>query len=85
MGINPGDIISTLQVLGMIKYWKGQHVILKKEDLIDEYLAKSRSRPKHRQVKYNVKNVKICAVRLVMIYINRLMPNDILYRYIPEG
>ena len=53
MGINPGDIISTLQVLGMIKYWKGQHVILKKEDLIDEYLAKSRSRPKHRQVKYN--------------------------------
>ena len=50
MGINPGDIISTLQVLGMIKYWKGQHVILKKEDLIDEYLQKSRSRPKHRQV-----------------------------------
>ena len=50
MGINPGDIISTLQVLGMIKYWKGQHVILKKEDLIDEYLEKSRSRPKHRQV-----------------------------------
>ena len=82
MGINPGDIISTLQVLGMIKYWKGQHVILKKEDLIDEYLAKSRSRPKHRQVKYNVKNVKI---NVNMIYINRLMPNDILYRYIPEG
>ena len=52
MGINPGDIISTLQVLGMIKYWKGQHVILKKEDLIDEYLEKSRSRPKHRQVGY---------------------------------
>ena len=51
MGINPGDIISTLQVLGMIKYWKGQHVILKKEDLIDEYLEKSRSRPKHRQVR----------------------------------
>ena len=53
MGINPGDIISTLQVLGMIKYWKGQHVILKKEDLIDEYLEKSRSRPKHRQVTYS--------------------------------
>ena len=50
MGINPGDIISTLQFLGMIKYWKGQHVILKKEDLIAEYLEKSRSRPKHRQV-----------------------------------
>ena len=53
MGINRGDIISTLQVLGMIKYWKGQHVILKKEDLIDEYLEKSRSRPKHRQVTYS--------------------------------
>ena len=54
MGINPGDIISTLQVLGMIKYWKGQHVILKKEDLIDEYLQKSRSRPKHRQVIFEI-------------------------------
>ena len=30
-GINPSDIISTLQYLGMIKYWKGQHVILRRE------------------------------------------------------
>ena len=43
MGINSYDIVSTLQYLGMIKYWKGQHVILKKEDLIDEYLEKTRA------------------------------------------
>ena len=50
MGINPYDIVSTLQYLGMIKYWKGQHIILKKEDIIDTYLEKSRNRPKGRQI-----------------------------------
>lgn len=50
MGINSNDIISTLQYLGMIKYWKGQHVILKKEDLIDEYMEKLRSRPRGQQL-----------------------------------
>ena len=50
MGINPYDIVSTLQYLRMIKYWKGQHIILKKEDLIDTYLEKSRNRPKGRQI-----------------------------------
>ncbi len=50
MGINSYDIVSTLQYLGMIKYWKGQHVILKKEDLIEEYLRKTRNRPKGRQI-----------------------------------
>ena len=28
----------------MIKYWKGQHVILKREDLIDEYMTKARAK-----------------------------------------
>ncbi len=51
-GINSYDIVSTLQYLGMIKYWRGQHVILKKEDLIEEYLRKSRNRPKGRQQIY---------------------------------
>ena len=51
-GINSYDIVSTLQYLGMIKYWKGQHVILKKEDLIEEYMAKMRKRPKGRQQIY---------------------------------
>ena len=53
MGINSYDIISTLQSLEMIKYWKGKHVILKKEDLIDNYLAKVRNRPKGRQIYSN--------------------------------
>jgi histone acetyltransferase MYST2 len=50
MGINPNDIISTLQYMGMIKYWKGQHLILKREDLINDYLEKSRNRPKGREI-----------------------------------
>ena len=53
MGINSYDIVSTLQYLGMIKYWKGQHVILKKEDLIEEYMRKMRNRPKGRQIYAN--------------------------------
>merc|ERR1712179_519960 len=50
MGINAYDIVSTLQALGMIKYWKGKHVILKKEDLIEEYLGKQRNRPPGRKL-----------------------------------
>lgn len=30
MAINSYDIVSTLQALGMMKYWKGKHIILKK-------------------------------------------------------
>ena len=28
-GIHPNDIISTFQYIGLIKYWKGKHVLLK--------------------------------------------------------
>merc|ERR1712079_884732 len=49
MGINPYDIVSTLQSLGMIKYWKGQHIILRKEDMIGTYLEKTKNR-KGRQI-----------------------------------
>ncbi|EDV59214.1 histone acetyltransferase KAT7 [Drosophila erecta] len=31
------DIVSTLQALGMMKYWKGKHIVLKKQDVLDEY------------------------------------------------
>lgn len=44
-GINSADIISTLQYLGMLKYWKGSHIILKREDLLKEYEEKMNSRP----------------------------------------
>lgn len=34
MAINSYDIVSTLQALGMMKYWKGKHIILKKQVLL---------------------------------------------------
>lgn len=37
MAINSYDIVSTLQALGMMKYWKGKHIILKKQDFLEEY------------------------------------------------
>ena len=36
--------------MGMVKYWKGQHLILKREDLISDYLEKSKNRPKGREI-----------------------------------
>ncbi len=39
--INPYDIVSTLQSLSMLKYWKGKHLVLKRQDLIDQYLSKT--------------------------------------------
>ncbi|XP_028413303.1 histone acetyltransferase KAT7-like, partial [Dendronephthya gigantea] len=44
-GINTADLISTLQYLGMLKYWKGSHIILKREDILKEYQDKIRNRP----------------------------------------
>uniref|UniRef100_A0A8C6ER21 Histone acetyltransferase n=1 Tax=Marmota marmota marmota TaxID=9994 RepID=A0A8C6ER21_MARMA len=38
--VNPVDIVSTLQALQMLKYWKGKHLVLKRQDLIDEWIAK---------------------------------------------
>jgi histone acetyltransferase MYST2 len=35
MAINSYDIVSTLQALGMMKYWKGKHIILKKQVTCD--------------------------------------------------
>ena len=49
-GIQSYDIVSTLQFLGMIKYWRGKHVILKKEDIIEDYLERTRRRPKDKEV-----------------------------------
>ncbi|XP_058859198.1 histone acetyltransferase KAT7-like isoform X6 [Acipenser ruthenus] len=42
--VNPVDIVSTLQSLQMLKYWKGKHLVLKRQDLIDEWLAKEAKR-----------------------------------------
>jgi histone acetyltransferase MYST1 len=37
------DILSTLQALGMIKYWKGQHVVSVSQKVIDEQLTNNKS------------------------------------------
>jgi len=50
MGIQSYDIISTLQFLGMIKYWRGKHIILKKEDIINDYLERIRRRPRDKEI-----------------------------------
>ncbi|XP_075033320.1 histone acetyltransferase KAT7 isoform X6 [Mixophyes fleayi] len=42
--VNPVDIVSTLQALQMLKYWKGKHLVLKRQDLIDEWAAKEAKR-----------------------------------------
>ena len=39
--IKPDDIISTLQSLNLIKYWKGQHIISVTPKIIEEHLKKS--------------------------------------------
>ena len=49
-GIQSNDIVSTLQFLGMIKYWRGKHVILKKENIIEDYLERTRRRPTDREI-----------------------------------
>lgn len=49
--INANDIVSTLQALGMLKYWKGKHLVLKRQDLIDEFIEKKSKQPTdHRRI-----------------------------------
>lgn len=43
--LHPSDIVSTLQYLGILKYWKGKHVILRATDLFDDYEKKVAARP----------------------------------------
>lgn len=44
MAIHSYDIVSTLQALGMMKYWKGKHIILRKQDVLDEYVERVQRR-----------------------------------------
>jgi len=45
--ITPSDIVSTFQTLGMLKYWKGRHLVLRRQDLIDEFLEKQKKKQKN--------------------------------------
>ncbi|XP_035213373.1 histone acetyltransferase KAT7-like [Stegodyphus dumicola] len=38
------DIVSTLQALGLLKYWKGKHIVLKRREVINDYIAKAKKR-----------------------------------------
>mmetsp|Transcript_2857 Transcript_2857/g.6720 ORF Transcript_2857/g.6720 Transcript_2857/m.6720 type:complete len:486 (+) Transcript_2857:198-1655(+) len=43
-GIKTEDIISTLQHLDMIKFWKGQHVVYVSQETINDYMKKQKKR-----------------------------------------
>lgn len=38
------DIVSTLQALGLLKYWKGKHIVLKRHEIINDYMSKCKKR-----------------------------------------
>ncbi|XP_051573675.1 histone acetyltransferase KAT7-like isoform X3 [Myxocyprinus asiaticus] len=48
--VNPVDIVSTLQSLQMLKYWKGKHLILKRQDLIDDWKTKEDKRGSNKTI-----------------------------------
>lgn len=49
--VNPVDIVSTLQSLQMLKYWKGKHLILKRQ--VGSYAIKFiKSKYKHKITQY---------------------------------
>uniref|UniRef100_A0A671KSV2 Histone acetyltransferase n=1 Tax=Sinocyclocheilus anshuiensis TaxID=1608454 RepID=A0A671KSV2_9TELE len=48
--VNPVDIVSTLQSLQMLKYWKGKHLILKRQDLIDDWKTKETKRGSNKTI-----------------------------------
>ena len=50
-GIKTEDIISTLQSLNMIRFWKGQHVVFVMQDLLNKYKAQKK------------KDIRLCDAR----------------------
>ena len=49
-GVNAYDIISTLQAMGMLKYWKGKHLILTRQDILDDYRVNRRKKDSFRRI-----------------------------------
>lgn len=49
-GVNAHDIISTLQAMGMLKYWKGKHLILTRQDVLDDHLINRRKTDSFKRV-----------------------------------
>lgn len=49
-GVNAYDIISTLQAMGMLKYWKGKHLILTRQDILDDYRVNRRKKNSFKRI-----------------------------------
>lgn len=49
-GVNAYDIISTLQAMGMLKYWKGKHLILTRQDVLDDYRVNRRKKDSFKRI-----------------------------------
>jgi len=49
-GVNAYDIISTLQAMGMLKYWKGKHLILTRQDILDDYRINRRKKDSFKRI-----------------------------------
>ncbi|XP_048588637.1 histone acetyltransferase KAT7 isoform X2 [Nematostella vectensis] len=47
--IHPNDIVSTLQYLGLLKYWKGKHLVLRSPELFEEFAKRVAARPANYQ------------------------------------
>lgn len=52
-GVNAYDIISTLQAMGMLKYWKGKHLILTRQDILDDYRVNRRKKDSFKRIDPN--------------------------------
>lgn len=68
--INANDIVSTLQALGMLKYWKGKHLVLKKQvriilDLKTPSLLREKSPlplPQNSLLRYGYRDITVVVV-----------------------
>lgn len=49
-GVHAYDIISTLQAMGMLKYWKGKHLILTRQDILDDYRVNRRKKDSSKRI-----------------------------------
>ncbi|CAI8032974.1 Histone acetyltransferase KAT7 [Geodia barretti] len=43
-GIKCDDLVSTMQYYGLLKYWKGKHIVLRRKEVLDEHAKKLESR-----------------------------------------
>lgn len=45
-GINSNDIVSTLQLMELLKYWKGKHIILQSDEIKNKFTAEVQKKKK---------------------------------------